>query len=84
MTLGDATVISWCLLAGVLFRRGLLIWDRHYQGPPVVSVFDAPEGEHGTSGGIPLTDDLIERLAEEAEAGYTEEEEGGDLALPSG
>ena len=25
---------------------------------------------HGTSGGIPLTDDLIEALADEAEAGY--------------
>jgi hypothetical protein len=26
--------------------------------------------EHGTSGGIPLTDETIERLAAEAEAGY--------------
>ncbi len=34
---------------------------------------DAEDGMIGTSGGIPVTDKLIEELADEAERGYTDD-----------
>ena len=33
-----------------------------------------PSGTYGTSGGVPVTDELVERLADKAEAGYGEDE----------
>ncbi len=37
---------------------------------PIEPTMSKDENEHRTSGGVPVTDELVQQLADEAEAGY--------------